>query len=186
MRKEAGHWHLARTGESAQGALARFFIGVEELRARLNPQQYPNLELSDEGHLWFNVPSALGNWEVLALPYGLADLPGPALLLSFPHRPDERGKDLLAALEAAGAGSILLAAFASTGETLQAFAANRLPPLHLLRGREEIGAGYDLADFFGYFGLYVPVAQLTVQAAEELLRGAVARLEDVRRRPCST
>lgn len=95
MRKEANHWRPSVAGESAQASLARLLVALEELRVRLNPQIYPNLEISDEGHLWFNVPLALGAWEVFVLPEGLGDLPGPALALSFPHRPTDLKRDIL-------------------------------------------------------------------------------------------
>lgn len=144
MRKEGERWHFTRAGESAQEALARFFIAVEELRARLNPKQYPNLELSDEGHLWFNVPSALGTWEVFALPQGLGDLPGPALAISFPHRPAELKGDIFEILaQSAPPDATLFAAFNTVPDILAAYAEDRLPTPRLLRGRKEILAGYD-------------------------------------------
>lgn len=182
MRMEVDHWHFIRAGESAQEALARFFIAVEELRVRLNPQRYPNLELSDEGHLWFNVPSALGTWEVFALPEGLGDLPGPALALSFPHRPADLKCDLLELLDRTAPdleGLPLFAGYVSTPEILAAYREDRLPPLHLLKGREQILAKRDQVDFFPYFGLYFPIARHDVLAVENHMREVLSRLEEV-------
>ena len=70
MRAQLDGWRFCREDDSERGVLTRFLIAIDELRARLNPRDYPNLEISDEGHLWFNVPSPIGTLEVLAFPVG--------------------------------------------------------------------------------------------------------------------
>lgn len=182
MRRECDHWHFIRAGELAQEALARLFIAFEELRVRLNPQQYPNLELSDEGSLWFNVPTAMGTWEVFVLPEGMGNLPAPALALSFPHRPADLKCDLLELLLNAASdaeGLLLFAGYTSTPELLAAYREDRLPPLCLLEGKQEILAARDQVDFFPYFGLYFPMGQHDVLAVENQMRKVLSRLEEI-------
>jgi hypothetical protein len=178
MRKEVDRWRLSIAGESAQASLARLLIALEELRVRLNPETYPNLEVSDEGHLWFNLPSAMGTWEVFVLPAGLGNLPGPALAVSFPHRPEEWDEGLVESLHRAAstlAGSSVFAAHIPTQEILEAYGRNQLPPLRLLKGKEEILAVYSQVDFFCYCGLHIPVQGLDVLAAEAMIREIISR-----------
>ncbi len=173
MRKELDQWPLVVPGEPNHLALARFLIGFEELRARLNPQAYPNLELSDEGHLWFNVVSLPSTWEVLAFPFGLGDLPGPALAVSFPHRPSGAGAAVLERLVQAvlsDAGSIVFAAHSSREEILEAYGNIGLPPLHLLLGKERVLAAYWQREFWSYCGVYLPVGEQAVGDAERAIR----------------
>lgn len=180
MRKELDGWRMFVPGEPRQRALARFLIAMDELRARLSPDRYPNLEVSDEGHLWFNVASFPGTWEVLAFPFGLGDLPGPALAVSFPHEPLDRGTDLVEALAKvleSKADWILFAADSSREEILEAYAHGRLPPLSLVRDRERLLAAYAREVFWSYFGLYMPAGDLTVKDAEQAIRLALAAVE---------
>lgn len=181
MRRACDHWHFAVEGESRRQSLARLLIALDELRARLSPRAYPNLEISDEGHLWFNVSCSGRTWEVFALPEGIDHLPRPALILSLPHRPGELGEDLaqlLATIGSAVEDAELLAAFAPRKESLDAYAQNRLPPLHLLTGAEAIKAASKEAKFFSYFGLLLPVVGLHVLAAESRIRALLSRLEE--------
>ena len=180
MRKEADHWRFSVAGESAQAYLARLLIAMEELRVRLNPRTYPNLEVSDEGHLWFNLPSPVGSWEIFVLPEGLGELPGPALALSFPHQPADLGQDLLPILERIGSTHSDLCLFAAhirRSEILKAYAQDHQPPLRLLVGMAEILANRDGVRFFSYFGLYYPVAGLDIVTAETVLRDVLSQLE---------
>jgi hypothetical protein len=180
MRRELDGWRMFVPGEPSQRALARFLIAMDELRARLSPDRYPNLEVSDEGYLWFNVASFPGTWEVLAFPFGLGDLPGPALAVSFPHEPLDWGADLvetLAKVLPSGAGWILFAASSSREEILEAYAHGCLPPLRLVRERERLLAVYTREMFWSYFGLYIPAGELTVGDAEQAIRLVLAAVE---------
>lgn len=180
MRKELDEWRMFVPDEPSQLTLARFLIAMDELRARLSPDRYPNLEISDEGHLWFNVASSHGAWEVLAFPFGVGDLPGPALAVSFPHEPLDRGADLMEALAKvleSRAGWILFAADSSREEILEAYAQGRLPPLRLITGKEQLLAVYAQERFWSYFGLYMPVEDLMVKDAEQAIRLVLAAVE---------
>lgn len=180
MRKELDQWQIYIPGSSPREALSRFFIAVDELRARLNPDRYPNLEISDEGHLWFNMISASGGWEIIALPEGNGDLPGPALMISKPHKPGESDLRVLQALGNAPilkADVCLIAASIPKREELNAYLQNSVPEIHLLRGKEEILAGDGNVEFYNYFGLYIPAMHLTTLEAEHLIRDAINRLE---------
>lgn len=177
MRKELVLWRLGVPGEPSQDALQRLLIGMDELRARLNPAVYPYLELSDEGHLSFNVPSPLGSWEILAFPFGLGELPGPALAVSFSHRPREARGPVLEALVKAvpsGADWIIFAAFSSREEILAAYAQDRLPPLHVVVGEEQVRSAHEQVELLTYLGVYLSGAALTVQEAERSIRQVLA------------
>jgi hypothetical protein len=182
-RTELGNWRLRRDNDSTPAALTRLLIAVDELRARLNPNDYPNLEISDEGHLWFNVPASIGNLEVFAFPLGFQDLPKPALALSLPHRPNAIGPQFLEILDAVtrGAqpleGAVLFAGFADKKESLQAYERGEQPPLQVLWGKNEILAQYDEVTFFNYFGLLFCVQDLDVSAVNALL-GRIATCLD--------
>jgi hypothetical protein len=180
MRKEADHWRFSVAGESTQAFLARLLIAMEELRVRLNPRTYPNLEVSDEGYPWFNLPSPVGSWEIFVLPEGLDELPGPALALSFPHRPADLEQDLLPILERIGSthsGLRLFAAQIPRSEILKAYAQDRQPPLRLPVGMAEILANRDGVHLLNYFGLYFPVAGLDIVTAETVLRDVLSQQE---------
>lgn len=114
-----------------------------------------------------------GTWEVLAFPFGLGDLPGPALAVSFPHRPSEAGEAVLerpAQAVLSDVGSIVFAAHSSRGEILEAYGNIRLPPLHLLLGKERVRAAYWQTKFWSYCGVYLPVGGHAVGDAEQAIR----------------
>ena len=180
MRHELDHWHLFREGEWTCEALARLLIAIDELRSRLNPERYPNLEISDEGHLWFNVPSSIGNLEVFAFPNGFTRLPGPALAVSFPHRPSDDGRRFLDFLDVTKnrlpdlENSVLFAGHVSKEESLNAYREGRLLSLHVLLGKEEILENYKEVPFFNYCGLYLPAGQAEVATAEMWIKEVVS------------
>jgi len=180
MRRELDQWRLFREGESVREGLARLLIAVDELRARLNPVKYPNLEISDEGHLWFNVPSSIGNLEVVVFPNGFEDLSGPALALSFPHRPNDTGSRFVDVLAAAQnrlpdlENLVLFAAHASKEESLKAYREGRHTSLHVLLGKEEILDHCSREVFFNYCGLYLPVGQVDVTTAGTWIKEVVS------------
>jgi len=178
MRKELDRWSFVVSGEPSRYALARLLVAFEELRVRLNPKAYPNLELSDEGYLWFNVDSPPGNWEVLALPFGLGDLEGPALAVSFPHRPQDLGRafpETLFGSRPLDANWTPFAAFSTREEILTAYEKGVLPALHLLTGKERLLAEHGRVDFWCYFGVYIPIAQLAVQDVERSIRQILSK-----------
>ena len=180
MRKEMDNWDFFREGESEHDFLARFFIAIDELRARLNPGTYPNLEISDEGYLWFNIPSSLGMLEIFALPYGLGPFPECALALSFPHDPEDMKVNLAGILsEIAKEFSDVhfIAAYASAKEIMKAYNAGRLPELHFLKEIENISTTGEKVYFFSYFGLWFSVRERDVLKAETLIREILSHIE---------
>ncbi|MGC1121106.1 MAG: hypothetical protein WBA22_08425 [Candidatus Methanofastidiosia archaeon] len=180
MRKEMDNWDFSGEGESVHEMLTRFLIGIDELRARLTPGVYPNLEISDEGYLWFNVPSSVGKVEVFALPFGLGPLPGPALALSVPHNPKDREMDFTEVFHRIATGlddACLFAAYATLEKTLGAYLENRLPELYFLKGKVEILNMREKVDFYCYFGLWFSAKNLTVLSAEKTIREILSRLE---------
>lgn len=72
--------------------------------------------------------------------------------------------------------AVLFAGFADKKESLRAFERGEHPPLQVLWGKEEILAHCAEASFFNYFGLLLPVRELDVSTAEDLVRKIVARL----------
>lgn len=173
MRKELDNWSFSAEGETIQESLSRFLIAIDELRARLNPQKYPNLEISDEGYLWFNIPFPLGTFEILAFPYGFGHFPGPALAISFPHKPENLTKDFLETLcdlSSAFPDLSVFAAYAPLQQILKAYSENELPGLYTLKGKEEIHAISSQVEFFPYFGLYVLVENRNVSFIEKLIK----------------
>jgi len=183
MRPQLEGWKFHREGDSEEIAASRFLIAIDELRARLDPNDYPNLEISDEGYLWFNVRSTIGPLEVFAMPHGFAARRQPALALSFPHRPSELGPRLLRRWDRHVAGSLLgpgvvpFAAWVEEDESLAAYAGGKRPPLEVLWGEEEIAYHYDEVPFFNYFGFFLPVGEADVTDAEGTVRKILSLLE---------
>lgn len=64
LRKDLDKWSLHVKDEDTSRALSRFLIAFDELRARLAPSKYPNIEISDEGYFWFNIGTSMGPAEV--------------------------------------------------------------------------------------------------------------------------
>ncbi len=77
----------------------RFLIGFDGLRARLAPHRYPNIEIPDEGCLWFNINTLIGTSEIIAIPFELGGLLAPSLLISFPREAKLVDKDFLNKLQ---------------------------------------------------------------------------------------
>ena len=183
MRPQLDGWTFHREGDSEEIAASRFLIAIDELRARLNPDDYPNLEISDEGFLWFNVRSTVGTLEVFAMPRGFAARRQPALALSFPHRPSELGPRLLRRWDRHVAGSppnrdaAPFAAWVGQSESLAAYTGRKGPPLEVLWGEEEITRRYAEVPFFNYFGFFLPVTGMDVSAAERFVRKILSVLE---------
>lgn len=180
MRKEMDTWNFSIKGGSVNEMLTRFLIGVDELRARLTPGVYPNLEISDEGYLWFNVPSSIGTVEIFGLPFGLGSLSGPSLALSIPHNPRDRDIDFTEVFHKIATeldDVCLFAAYATLEKTLGAYVENRLPELHFLKGKVQILNMREKVGFYCYFGLSFSAENLTVLSAEKKIREILSHLE---------
>lgn len=174
------NWNFYEEGESPRNFLARFLIAVDELRARLNPGVYPNLEISDEGHVWFNMPSPLGLLEVFAFPYEFEYFSAPGLALSLPHNPENTKVDLaeiFCEIAINSSDMHVFAAYASAQETIKAYSENKLPELHFLKGKREISDYRDEVDFFNYSGLWFSVKERNVLSVEIFIKEVLSYIE---------
>jgi hypothetical protein len=174
-------WLLHVETEDCESALCRFLIALDELRARLAPHKYSNLEVADEGHLWFNVDSPKVAIEVLGFPFGFKEIKKPSIAVSLPRESQKIDLSLARRLNVA-AGTILkakaFAGFSTHNEILGAYALNKQPPLHLVWNLNGMLEAKEANVFFSYLGLIFPVTQTTVSEAEHLIRNVVSRLEE--------
>jgi len=141
LRKNLNAWRFNFEGEDAGPALARFLIAFDELRARLAPSKYPNIEVSDEGHLWFNIDSLVGVVEVLAFPFGFDGVEAPFFAVSLPRKAEDVDLGLLNRLmKIAGDNEAQLFADQKTAtveEILSAYSRNEHPPLNFTSDFDE-------------------------------------------------
>jgi len=133
MREQLDTWCLYKEAEDNEQRLCRFFIAIDELRARLS-SRYPNLEISDEGYLWFNIDTPQGTVEILAFPFGFKNLKQPSIAVSLPRKARETHSNLLKKLHQIAKSISKAETFTGTSprdETLKAYSQNNQPPLTL-------------------------------------------------------
>jgi hypothetical protein len=165
--------------EDGESTLCRFLIALDELRARLAPGKYPNIEISDEGYLYFNVDTPEGPAEVLALPFGLRSSE-PALAVSFPRRAEEVEQAFLGKLHRVAnevPGAEVFAGFSPNEETLAAYKQNQHPPLTLAFEIEEMLKLKERGVFFSYLGIKLPVAGRKLREVERTIKEILSELE---------
>lgn len=180
LRKDLDKWSLHMKNENADHALSRFLIATDELRARLTPSKYPNIEISDEGHLWFNVDTSIGTAEVLALPFGFRTIKPPSLLVSFPRKAEDVNSDFLNKLRRISdniSEAKLFAGFSVNHEILAAYRQDRHPPLVFTQNFKEILEMKSRDVFFSYLGICFPVMDKTISEVEETIRKILLMLE---------
>lgn len=181
MRKNLNAWRFNFEDEDAGPALERFLIAFDELRARLAPSKYPNIEVSDEGHLWFNVDSLVGVVEVLAFPFGFGGIEAPFFAVSLPRKAEDVDLGLLNRLmKIAGDNEAQLFANQKTttvDEILSAYSRNEHPPLGFTSDFDEILSMKVSGVFFSYLGVRFSVAHETVSEIEVKIRNIISRLE---------
>jgi len=181
LRKKLNAWRFQVEGEDTGLNLARFLIAFDELRARLAPSKYPNIEVSDEGHLWFNVDTLAGVVEVLAFPFGFGGIEAPFLAVSLPRKAEDVDLGLLNRLvKIAGDNEAQLFAdqkTATVDEILSAYSRNEHPPLGFTSDFDEILRMKDSEVFFSYLGVRFSVAHKTVSEIEVKIRNIISRLE---------
>ena len=136
--------------EDAKCALSRLLIAFDELRARLAPSKYPNLEISDEGYLWFNVDTSIGTVEVIALPFGFKVIKHPSILVSLPCKAEDVNLDFLKKLHHS------LVYTQNFDEILE-------------MKRHDV--------FFSYLGICFSVISKTVSEVEQAIREILLKLE---------
>lgn len=182
LRKSLDDWHFHVEGEDANPCLSRFPTAFEELRARLAPSKYPNLEISDEGYLWFNIDSSMGTIEVLAFPFGYRNVKPPFVAVSIPRKAEDLGLHTLEKLrniqrEIGEAQLIADKRCSSREEILAAYKRDEHSQLVFTSDFDEILLLKKKSVFFSYLGVRFPVAQKTVSEVENTVRDIVLRLE---------
>lgn len=182
MRNDMDGWHFCIEGEHARSTLARFLNGFEELRARLAPSKYPNLEISDEGYLWFNIDATIGTIEVMAFPFGFSDMKAPFIAVSLPRKAEDIDLGILERLRKTSsviAGAQLFAnkRGITAQEILAAYKRDRHPPLAFTSDFDEILDAKGKGVFFSYLGFRFSVSGRTVLQIERMIRNIVSKLE---------
>ena len=182
MRNDMDGWHFCIEGEHARSTLARFLNGFEELRARLAPSKYPNLEISDEGYLWFNIDATIGTVEVMAFPFGFVDMKIPFIAVSMPRKAEDIDLGILerlrkASSEIAGARLFADRTGKSAREILAAYKRDQHPSLAFTSDFDEILDLREKGAFFSYLGVRFPVSDRTVRQIERMTRNTVSKLE---------
>jgi len=169
-------------GEDASLALSRFLTGFEELRARLAPSRYPNLEVSDEGYLWFNIDASIGTVEVLAFPFGFNDMKVPFIGVSIPCKAEDLRLQILEKLRSIQSEIVEMRLFAdkrgaTVQEILAAYKLDKHPRLAFTSDFDEIIDLKKKGVFFSYLGVRFPVSRKSVLEIEGMIRKVVSRLE---------
>ena len=181
MRKELDKWRFHTQMEDNEHILCRFLIALDELRARLAPSKYPNIEISDEGYLWFNIETPKGIVEILAFPFGFKEFKEPSLAVSLPRKAEDVDPSLLNKLRLITesiTGSKMLAAFCTTEETLKAYKQNKHPPLIFLWSLNELPEMKKKRVFLNYVGVGFSVVEKGVSEIEKTIRRILCKLEE--------
>lgn len=181
MRKELDEWCFHTQTEDSEHILCRLLIAVDELRARLAPSKYPNIEISDEGYLWFNVETPKGTVRILAFPFGFKEFKEPSLAVSLPRKAKDVDSNLLNKLRLITqsiTGLKTFAAFCTAEGTLKAYKQNKHPPLTFLWSLNELPEMKKKRIFLNYLGVGFPVAEKGVSEIERTLRKVLWKLEE--------
>ena len=182
MRKNLDGGHFSIEDESAGPRLCRFLTALEELRARLAPSKYSNLEISDEGYLWFNIDSSIGIIEVMAFPFGHSDMATPFIAVSVPRKAEDLELRILRKLreistEVKEAQLFADKRCASRDEILVAYKKDQHPSLAFTSDFDEILLLKKKGVFFSSLGVRFPVVQKSVLEGEGTIRRIVSSLE---------
>lgn len=181
MRKELDKWRFHIQMKDSEHILCRFLIALDELRARLAPSRYPNVEISDEGYLWFNLETSKGTVEILAFPFGFKEVKEPSIAVSLPRKEEDvdlKLLDKLCQIAESVTGSTTFAGFSTAEETLNAYRQNKHPPLTLLWSLNEMLEKKKKHAFFSYFGLSFSVVEKSISKVERVIRNIVLKLEE--------
>jgi len=175
-------WHFCAKGEDASLALSRFLTGFEELRARLAPSKYPNLEISDEGCLWFNIDTSIGTVEVVAFPFGFNDMKAPFIAVSIPRKAEDLRLQTLEELRNISSETAEMHLFAdkrgaTVQEILATYRLDQHPSLVFTSDFDEILDLKKKGVFFSYLGVRFPVPDKIVLEIEGMIRDIVSGLE---------
>lgn len=166
--------------ESPGDNLSRFLIAFDELRARLAPSKYPNLEISDEGCLWFNVDTSIGTAEIVGVPFEFKEIKAPSIIVSFPREAKDVELNFLRKLLDIAAniyGTTLLAGTSASNETLKAYRENIQPPLTIAQKYEEILDMKKKGVFFNYLGILFEIDDKKVSEVENIIKHILFKIE---------
>jgi hypothetical protein len=152
---------------------------IDELRARLEPSKYPNIEVSDEGHLYFTIDASMGTIEVIAFSFGFKKVKYPSFLVSLPGKAKDVTSDFLNRLRQISStrGFELFAGFSTDKEILDAYGQGGHPPLVCTQDFKEILKMKREGVFFSYLGICFPVRGKTVLEVERMIRRVLSGLE---------
>ena len=181
MRQYLDNWHFHVETENSERALCRFLIALDELRARMSPK-YPNIEITDEGYLWFNTETAEGVVEILAFPFGFGErILEPSVTASFPCEAEQADWGFLKKIWqiADGVNGVkALIGFSSKNETLEAYKQDRHPPVNLLWDLEETLEMEKKDVFFSYLGVSFSIVEKNVSEVEQILKEILLRFKE--------
>jgi len=182
LRKDLDGWRFYLEDEDVSYSLARFLIAFEELRVRLAPDKYPNIEISDEGHLWFNMDTGIGVVEVLAFPFGFQQIAAPSIAFSLPRKAEKINLIFLEKIKQIPHNFVGVQLFTheiatTREEILDAFKRNEHPSLSFTSDFDHILALKKKGIFFSYLGVYFTVVDKTVSQVESMTRDIVFSLE---------
>ncbi len=181
MRKELDRWRFCEERENEEHALCRFLIGIDELRARLAPSKYPNVEITDEGYLWFNVDTPKGTVEILAFPFGFKKFNEPSIAISLPCKAEHMDLSLLSRLCQFAhnvKGAEVFAGISTHQEILSALSENEHPPLAPAWSADEVKTMTKKNVFFSYFGVIFGVSEKNVSEVEYIIAGSLSKIEE--------
>jgi len=174
-------WRLVVKLEDNESAFCRFLIALDELRARLSPSKYPNLEISDEGYLWFNVDSSSGTVEIFAFPFGFKEFKEPAIAISLPQKAEVVNFNFLNKLQQMADnidGVKVFGCFSTREETLNAYKQNRHPSLNCLWELNEMLEMKKKISFFNYLGVIFSVIEKRIAEVEHIIKSVLSKLEE--------
>jgi hypothetical protein len=180
MRHDLDAWNLFVKAEGFADRFSRFLTAFDELRARLAPSRYPNLEISDEGCLWFNIDTSIGTVEIIGFPFGFRDIKTPSVMVSFPRESKDVDSDFLNRLHQIAAsidGASLFAGESSKEEELAAYRQNTQPPLNTARKFDEVLDMKRSGVFFSYLGISFGVAEEKVSEVEKMIKDVLFRVQ---------
>jgi hypothetical protein len=183
LREELDEWRLHVKTENIEQALCRLHIAIDELRARLAPSKYPNLEISDEGYLWFNADTSIGIVEILSFPFGFKEIKTPSIAVSLPRKAKDVNLGLLNKLRQladniSGAKVSATKSGSEVSKILSAYKHNEHPSLIFTSELKEILDMKRKDVFLSYFGLFFPVDDKTVSDVEHIIRDVLLKLEE--------
>lgn len=179
LRHDLDAWVLWMATENPRDNLPRFLIAFDELRARLAPSKYPNLEITDEGCLWFNVKTSKGIVEIVGIPFGFEELNVASIIVSFPHE----GKDVdldfinrLLRIPVKAEGLTLFAGSCTRDKALNAYRRNMKPPLISTCEPQKIRDMKRKNVFFNYLGISLSIVDRKVLEVEKIIKTILLKM----------